>query len=100
MSVTKIADITVKVGEYVIDGKTKGEYENVGALMRGDDDREFILINNSALNPSLAMIANKERRRRIVLNIFKDDGDTKGQRSAPAKTGKPNDEDPNDDIPF
>lgn len=81
MATTKIGDLAIKVGEYEKDGQKKGEYENVGALMQGDDGNEFVLINNSALNPSLAMIANRDRKRRVLISVFrdKDEGDGKSQ---------------------
>lgn len=100
MSVTRVGDISIKVGEYESDGKTKGEYEQIGQLMRADDGREFILLNNSALNPSLAMIANKDRRRRVAVAIFRDEAKTD---SAPKTTGKPapkGNDFQDDEIPF
>lgn len=100
MATTKIADLAIKVGEYEKDGKTKGEYENIGALMEGDDGNEFLLINNSALNPSLAMIANRDRKRRVLVSIFRDKEDQGGgktQQSKPAAGGGGRDD---DGIPF
>ena len=73
MATTKVADIAIKVGEYEKDGQKKGEYENIGALMQSDDGSEFLLLNNSCLNPSLAMIANRERKRRVAVSIFRDE---------------------------
>lgn len=86
MATTKIADIAIKVGEYEKDGQTKGEYENIGALMQSDDGGEFLLINNSALNPSLAMIANKERKRRIAVSIFREREEQTTSRSTGARS--------------
>lgn len=95
MATTKIADIAIKVGEYEKDGQKKGEYENIGALMQGDDGNEFLLVNNSALNPSLAMIANRDRKRRVLVSIFRDKEDTPthtGERAKPTAADQ--------DIPF
>ena len=96
MATTKVADIAIKVGEYEKDGQKKGEYENIGALMQGDDGNEFLLLNNSCLNPSLAMIANRERKRRILVSIFRDKEDVPA-RGGP-DGGKPTAAD--GDIPF
>ena len=95
MATTKVADIAIKVGEYEKDGQKKGEYENIGALMQGDDGSEFLLLNNSCLNPSLAMIANRDRKRRIAVSIFRDREDAPTHTGEKAKTAAPQ-----DDIPF
>ena len=94
MATTKVADIAIKVGEYEKDGQKKGEYENIGALMQGDDGNEFLLLNNSCLNPSLAMIANRERKRRVIASIFREREDT------PTHTGTAKPTAAGDDIPF
>jgi len=96
MAITKIADLAIKVGEYEKDGKTKGEYENIGSLMEGDDGSEFLLINNSALNPSLAMIANRERKRRVLVSVFRENPNKDaGQKARPAVDAAKD-----DSIPF
>ncbi len=95
MATTKIADLAIKVGEYEKDGKTKGEYENIGSLMEGEDGNEFLLVNNSALNPSLAMIANRERKRRVLVSVFRDQEDGAQQKAKPAAGGGDS-----GDIPF
>lgn len=101
MGTTKIGDVVVKVGEYERDGQKKGEYENIGAWMEDDEGRPFLLINNSALNPSLAMIANRDRKRRIIVSLFREEGggEKKG-RSEPPAQGNSRGREEEDQIPF
>lgn len=96
MATTKIGDLAIKVGEYEKDGQKKGEYENVGALMQGDDGNEFVLLNNSALNPSLAMIANRDRKRRVLISVFRDRDDGGGKAQTQQRQAMTSD----DSIPF
>lgn len=73
----KIGDLTVKVGEYQKDGQTKGKYENVGALMEGDDGRQFILFKRT-FNP--AGVPGSGDRDSVIVSIFQNNG--QGQNPA------------------
>jgi hypothetical protein len=72
----KIGDLTVKVGEYQKDGQTKGKYENIGALMAGDDGRQFLLLKRT-FNP--AGVAGTGDRDSIIVSIFQNDGQGQNQ---------------------
>jgi hypothetical protein len=72
----KIGDLTVKVGEYQKDGQTKGKYENVGALMEGDDGRQFLLLKRT-FNP--AGVPGTGDRDSIIVSIFQNDGQGQNQ---------------------
>lgn len=64
----KIRDIACKVGEYQDgSGQTKGRWQNVGALMKGDDGGEFIILQRW-FNP--AGVANPDDRESLVLSCF------------------------------
>ena len=63
----KTHDLAVKVGEYQQDGQTKGHYENVGAVMRGDDDNTFIMMKRT-FNP--AGVPNPENRDSVLISVF------------------------------
>lgn len=66
---TKIRDLAVKTGEYRDrDGNTKGRYENVGVMMRGDDGGEFLLIKRT-FNP--AGVPNPDNRDTVSVSCFK-----------------------------
>lgn len=80
MAVKKKYDLAVKVSEYTDrDGKTKGRYENVGAVMVGDNG-PFILMKKT-FNP--AGVATAEGKDSIIISCFepKDDA-TKNARDA------------------
>lgn len=64
--VKKTYDIAVKVGEYEKDGETKGRYENVGCVMKGEKG-SFIIMNRT-FNP--AGVPNPEDRSTVLLSLF------------------------------
>lgn len=70
----KLFDMAVKVGEYTDQhGKTKGRWENVGAVMEGKDG-PFAFIKKT-FNP--AGVPTQEGRESIIVSFFKpkkDDG--------------------------
>jgi hypothetical protein len=74
---TKIYDLAVKIGKYVgSDGKEKGRWQNVGAIMQTDDGGKFIMMAkwfNPAGVPDLAGKGGDS----ILLSMFppKDYGD-------------------------
>lgn len=98
MSARKVADLTVKVGEYEKNGQKKGEYQNIGQVLVGDDGRELILLESWALSPSLLFLANRDRRRRVLLGRF--EAQDSQQPKPPARTGTPAPAVDGDDIPF
>ena len=82
----KIRDIAVKVSEYQDqNGNKKGRWENVGALMKGDDGGEFIILQRW-FNP--AGIANPENRESVVLSCFP--LENKSQQNSPPPQNQPN----------
>lgn len=65
----KIRDVAVKTGTYQdAQGNTKGTWQNVGALMKGDDDGEFIILKRWF---SPAGVANPDNRDSVILSCFK-----------------------------
>jgi hypothetical protein len=54
MATTKLYDLAVKTGEYQSQGQTKGRYENIGAVMRGQDGGQFIMLKKT-FNPAGVM---------------------------------------------
>lgn len=96
MAAKKIRDIAVKAGEYQDrDGNTKGMWLNVGALMRGDDGNEFIILKRWFSPAGIS-----SDRESIILSCFKSNGENNngggqsrggGGSSAPAM---------DDEIPF
>jgi hypothetical protein len=65
----KIYDVAVKVRSYTDkDGKTKGVWENVGAVWKGDDGGVWLSLARW-FNP--AGIANPEHRPEVNLSLFK-----------------------------
>lgn len=99
----KIRDIAVKTGSYTDNqGNEKGRWQNVGALMKGDDGNEFIIMQRW-FNP--AGVVNPDNRDSLVLSCFKADnnrqqgggqqsGQSQGGGQAPAGGGDL------DDVPF
>lgn len=108
MAVTKKYDLAVKVSEYTDrDGKTKGRYENVGAVLIGDNG-PFITLKKT-FNP--AGVPTAEGKDSIIISCF-EPKDNEKQRAAdagfdqpapaankPAAGAKPA-QDFEDDIPF
>ncbi len=83
MPSTKIADLTIKVGEYQSGGVTKGEYQNIGQVLRTDKGDDLLLIESWALSSSLLRLVNPDNRRRVIINRFEANRDG----AAPARTG-------------
>ncbi len=93
----KIRDVAVKTGTYQDNqGNEKGRWQNVGALMKGDDGGEFIILHRW-FNP--AGVPNPQDRDSVVLSCFsvKDKQQSGG---APAPANDPPAQDWDDDIPF
>ena len=64
----KIADLVVKTGEYPKDGEMKGRYENVGAMMQGDNGQFMIL--KRTFNP--AGVPNPESKDTVIVSCFEE----------------------------
>lgn len=72
----KLRDIAVKTGEYQDrQGNTKGRWQNVGALMKGDDGNEFIILHRW-FNP--AGVPNPDNRDSVLMSCFKPDRQGQG----------------------
>lgn len=90
----KIKDLRVKTGEYTVNGETKGRWEDVGALMKGDNGT-FLMLKRTF---NLAGVPNPEGRDSVLISMF----DPRPQQSsapaqaAPAPRPAPDDS----DIPF
>lgn len=68
MAATKIRDLAVKVSEYTDgQGQTKGRYENVGSMMKGDDGGIFLIFKRT-FNP--AGVPNPEGRDSLMISCF------------------------------
>ena len=74
MAATKIRDLAVKVSEYTDQqGQTKGRYENVGSMMKGEDGGIFIIFKRT-FNP--AGVPNPDNRDSLMISCFElRDGD-------------------------
>lgn len=104
MAAQKIRDVAVKVGEYQDrqSGQMKGRWQNVGALMRGDDGNEFIILQRW-FNP--AGVMNPNGQPTVILSCFREQGDQQPQQQprqqAPQQQQGPAPSDDFDqDIPF
>lgn len=75
MAAKKIKDIAVKTGTYNVGGETKNRYENVGALMEGDNG-PYIMLKRT-FNP--AGVDCEPGRDSILLSCF----DLRDERPAP-----------------
>lgn len=68
MAATKIRDLAVKVSEYTDgQGQTKGRYENVGSMMKGEDGGIFLIFKRT-FNP--AGVPNPEGRDSLMISCF------------------------------
>ena len=105
----KIKDVVIKTGEYQKDGETKGRWQNVGALMRGDDGNEFIILERW-FNP--AGLPNPDNRNSVILSLFEsraqsgqdrtqsENDRTQGGNGSPRQSDGTKGDDFDDDIPF
>lgn len=81
----KIKDACVKTSEYTGgDGKKKGRYMNVGALMQADDGNMFLMINRAV---NFAGFPHKEGSESVLVSLYDPKGhDSQQQPSSPAQT--------------
>lgn len=79
----KLRDIAVKTGEYQdrASGQMKGRWQNVGALMKGDDGNEFIILHRW-FNP--AGVPNPDNRDSVLMSCFRPQQQGQGQQQATA----------------
>jgi hypothetical protein len=88
-------DLAVKVGEYQKDGQTKGRYQNIGAVVEGDNG--FYMIMDRHFNP--AGLPNPDNRNNIIVSMF-EPRDRDGGGPAPSSGGNSGGGGFSDDIPF
>lgn len=97
----KLYDLTVKTGEYTDrNGNKKGRWQNVGAVMQGDDGGKFIMLAKW-FNPAGVPDLSGRGGESILLSMFEPRNDNGTQDAHNA--GKSNGYAPNpadDDIPF
>jgi len=98
---TKLYDLAVKTGEYRdSSGATKGRWQNVGAVMKGDDGGQFIMLA-AWFNP--AGITRKDGSESILVSCFEprqQDGSPPARAAAPAPRQNQPTSSVTDDIPF
>ncbi len=97
----KVYDLAVKTGSYEKNGETKGRYENVGAVMEGNDGNKFIMLKR-CFNP--AGVPFKDGSDAILVSMFTPkERDGQPQRSSAQASSAPAAAprgDLDDDIPF
>lgn len=95
----KLYDLAVKTGSYTNNsGETKGRWQNVGALMQGDDGGKFIMLAkwfNPAGLPDLS--GKNATSESILVSLF--EPKQQGEQSAPARQA-PKPAPADEDIPF
>jgi hypothetical protein len=99
MAFRKVKDLSVKVGTYTQNGETKGRWETVGAVMRGDDGSEFLTLKRTFNPAGVNVDPGKDQ---IIISMF-DPKPADGQRSAPAPQQQRqlrNDDFDESDVPF
>ena len=80
----KLYDLAAKTGTYVKDGETKGRYQNVGAVMQGDDGGKYIFLS-AWFNP--AGVPRRDGSESIVLSMF-EPKDASGTQHGNTEHGK------------
>jgi hypothetical protein len=98
MGTQKVYDLAVKVGEYQDrDGKTKGRYQNVGAVLQKDDGGKFMMLERW-FNP--AGVMNPDGRSTVLLSMFEPRQADGGNAPAPRLSAAPAPMEDLDDVPF
>lgn len=100
----KIYDIAVVTGEYRnSNGETKKRYQNVGAVMEGNDGGQYIMLN-AWFNP--AGVPRKDGSESVLLSCFvskdqqQDTPRQSAQQQQQLSSPKPQNNVFEDDIPF
>lgn len=104
MAITKKYDVAVKTGSYQDrnTGETKNRYMNIGAVMTGDNG-PFLLLDPMV---NLAAAPREPGKDRVICSLFepRQDGQqaapAAAPRQAPAQRPAPQQQIPDDDIPF
>lgn len=109
MAARKLYDLAVKVSEYQDQqGNKKGRWQNVGAVMQGDDGGKFIMLAKW-FNPAGVPDFSGRGGESLLLSLFepKDQngqqqggGQQQQQRQAPPQQQRAPQNQYNDDIPF
>lgn len=87
MAIRKTHDITIKIGEYEVNGDKKGRYLNIGSMMEGDNG-PFLLLNAYNLPMELNYLANPKRSDKIIASLFEvKSDDNKPKAKATDKRG-------------
>lgn len=97
MAITKKYDLAVKTGSYQDNqGQTKNRYQNIGAVMQGDNG-PFLLLDPLI---NLAAVPREPGKDRVLVSCF--DPKQDGQAPAPraAAPAQQRNQIPEDDIPF
>lgn len=102
----KLYDLAVKTGEYTDrNGQKKGRWQNVGAMMEGDDGGRFIMLAKW-FNPAGVPDLSGRGGESILLSMFEprltNDNGGGGGQAAPQqqRQAPPQQPDLDDDIPF
>lgn len=99
MATTKKYDVAVKTGEYTDrNGEKKNRYENVGAVMQGDNG-PYIMLKRT-FNP--AGVPGQDNRDTVLLSLFEPRDAAPKQDAPPARQSAPAASQPSldDDVPF
>lgn len=94
MAVQKKYDLAVKTGSYQAGGETKNRYQNIGAVMEGDNGL-FVVLNRH-FNP--AGVPFKEGSDQILVSCFEPRQQDGQQRQQAPRQQQP--ADAGDDVPF
>lgn len=78
----KIADLSVKIGTYVKDGKEKGRYKNCGIVLQKEDGGKMLMIDPTF---NFAAVNRNDGRDYLILSEFevKDDKQETKPSAAP-----------------
>tara|TARA_R110000796_G_scaffold74368_10_gene167019 strand:- start:357 stop:671 length:315 start_codon:yes stop_codon:yes gene_type:complete len=102
----KVKDLVIKIGEYQKDGETKSRWQNVGAMMQGDDGNSFLLLERWVNLAGVPDYSKKGNSTSVLISLF-DAKDSNGQaqqmpaaNNAPAKSQGAASKELDDDIPF
>lgn len=100
MSFRKVKDLAVVTGTYQSNGETKKRYQNVGALMEGDNG-QFLMLNRS-FNP--AGVPFKDGSESILVSMFdpreREGGNGGGQQQRQQQSSGFGGGDLDDSVPF
>ena len=93
MPSTHTHDISIKVGEYVVNGEKKSRTRHIGRAFTTEDGRIFLRIDAEQLNPITASLARAKGEDSCIVNLWPVD-----PKNKPATTSNAAADD--DDRPF